>query len=739
MRWSPRLVAFVLPLACGFDEEATSGSASQGASGGHGGATTSTGGDEPTTGDLPPGFWPGVACAPAAEEKEGPPKFYFDLDAGKVDGRDFFRLPFPLDARLRGGGVDLTGFPRPPADLDPAFGQVVERWLSHLSVAVSGFAVNGAVLFRSTHGVEKPEGIHFVNITPGHPEYGEKLAGYAHHAKNGDHSGNNYICRNWLAVETVDGVPLAPGATYAVLLTDVMRPLGGGRFTPDADFTAMLQSTAPADPARRSAWETFAPLRQFLASPENKLGVTASNLIGGAVFTTADGPAVLARAREAARAAPLLVHDLHLCQAAGEGPCAGAPGLTDEEREERRCGAPSSAYREVHGRVRLPIFQEGVAPYPEIGGRIDLEGGVPVQRGTVDACFSLTLPPGAPPDGGWPALIYAHGTGGSFRSPLRDGTARELAKRGFATIALEGVMHGERRGDSDGDGEVGGLDLHQLVFNVHNPESARDTLIQGAIDQFTAVRLAEEWTDDELLGGPPIRFNADALYFMGHSQGANSGALFLPFEPLIRAAVLSGGGAKLPRALLGKEEPKVQNPVTGERLAPRELLQLAFQERPDRPLETHHPMLVLLNTFVNRSDADHTAPLIRRRPRDGAAPKHLLNYIGHPDSYSPLRAAGDLAISLGAPIAGATLFPPPCADYGDDDERAACGWTSSGWLPEVAPPVTGNTSGGVTAATRLLPAPKGKDGHYVAFEPAELMRIGEFFATAHADGTPTVK
>lgn len=737
MRWFPRLVAVLVPLACGFEEDASSASAGHG-QGGTTGTGDTGGADEPTTGPgLPPGFWPGVACAPPEEGEDA--RIYFDLDAGKLPGRDFFRLPFPLDARRAGPGLDLTGFPSPPADLDPAFGQVVERWLAHLRVDTPGFAINGAVLFRSTHGVGAVgKGIHYVNVSAGHPDYGEKLDGFAYGAKAGPGSGNNYICDDWLSVETIDGVPLAPGVTYAVLLTDEVKPAGGGRFVPDADFSAMLQSTAPKDPARAAAWHTFAPLRDFLASPANTAGLHPGALVGGAVFTTADNTAVLTGARAAARATPLHVDDLHLCQAAGEGPCAGAPSLTDDERAERRCGAPDSDLFEIHGRVRLPIFQEGIAPYAEIGGRIDLEGGAPIQRSSVDACFGLAVPKGPAPDAGWPVVVYAHGTGGGFRSPLIDGTARRLAQAGLATLALEGVLHGERRGDGDGDGEVAGLDQDQLVFNVFNPESARDTLVQGAIDQFSAIRLAEQWHDDTLLEGQVLRFDPAALFFMGHSQGANSGALFLPFEPLVRAAVLSGGGGKLPRALLGKQEPKVENPVTGAWLAPRELLQLAFQERPDRPLDTDHPMIVLLNTFVNRSDADNTAPLILRRPLDDIPPKHLLVYIGHVDSYTPLRAAGNLAIGAGTELGGASLFPPPCDDHSDDDEHAACQWTNIGWLPSTPLPATGNADGR-TAITRMLPAPPGKDGHYVAFQPAELDRIAHFFTTAVQTGTPTVK
>lgn len=738
MRWSPPLVAVVLVMsACGFEED---GSTSATGGGSQGSGTTGPDAGEPTTGpSLPPNFWPGVTCAPAEEESSGAPRIFFDLDAGKVEGKDFFRLPFPLDARRAAGGVAMDGFPRPPTDLDPTFGAVVERWLDHIEADTAGFSVNGAVLFRSTHGVSQLGGVYYVNLSPGHPDYGKKLAGLGYSAQNGTISGNNYICRNWLAVETIDGYPLEPGVTYGVLLTDGLKPLDADRFEPDADFSLMLKGTAPSDPTRRAAWQTFAPLREFLASPENAggVGLSASELVGGTVFTTASNRDVLVGARQAARAAPLYVHDLHLCEAAGDSPCSTAPGLTEEERADRRCGPPSAQHREIHGRVRLPVFQEGVAPYATIGGRIDVEDGVPVQRSSVDACFSLTLPTTPAPDAGWPALVYAHGTGGGFRSPLNEGVAQALAGVGVATFAVEGVVHGERRGDDDDDGKVEGLTVDQLVFNVFNPESARDTIVQAAIDQFSAVRVVEEWQDATLLEGQTIRFDPAALFFMGHSQGANAGALFLPYEPQVRAAVLSGGGSNLLRALLAKEEPKTEIPGTGQFLAPRELLQIAFQERPDRPLETTHPMLVLLNTYVNRSDADNTARLLRRDPIEGGSAKHLLLYIGHVDSYTPLRAAGNLAIGAGAPIGDATLFPAPCDQYADA-ERSACGWTNGDWLPTTPLPATGNI-GGVTAVTRMLPAPPDRDGHYVAFQPAELARIAQFIASAVQDGTPTVQ
>ncbi|MEZ4383633.1 MAG: hypothetical protein R3A79_20040 [Nannocystaceae bacterium] len=724
------------------------GSASTSATAGESSATTTTTAGETTGGDteatetaatetggLPPGFWPGVDCPEDDAER---PRVYFDLEAGKDPSRDFFRLPFPNDARRVGGGLDLDGFPEPPADLDPAYGVVVDRWLKHLRYDTPGFAVNGAALFRSSSGIAELAGIYYVDITPGSPNYGEKVQGLHFRAENGSVSRGNYICPNWLAVELVDGVPLRPATTYAVLLSDALLPVGADAFVPDDDFTAMLGAAAPADPKVAAAWERFAPLRDFLASPANKLGLSQGSLVGGTVFTTAPNHEPFTGAGAVVDDAPFYVDELHVCAGGEDSPCSLAAGLSDDERAERRCGPASDAYHEIHGRMRIPIFQDGVAPYVSVGGAIAIKGGGPVIASTDDVCFAMTVPKqDAIPENGWPVLVYADGTSGSFRGAVRSSMAARVAAGGVATIALEPVLHGERRNDDDGDGLVGGLDIYQLVFNVFNPESARDTLVQGALDQLSVIRFADLFTDDALLPGAAIRFDGETLAFMGHSLGANSGALILPFAPSVRAAVLSGGGSNLPQALLAKEEPKVQNPVTMQWMAPRELLQAAFQERPDRPLTAAHPMLILLNTFVNRSDGDNTSRHLRREPLAGAEAKHLLDYIGHVDSYAPLRSAGSLAVGAGVQVAPGTLFPPPCEAY-EGAERTACGYTANGWLPSAGLPAQGNV-GGVTAVARMLDQPPDKDGHFVIYEVAELDRAASFIIDAlHSDAAPIV-
>ena len=231
MRWTPvaplaaSLTLFACNLNPGGDCRGTCG-ASLDLDGS--GTDTSDTADTDTGGPL--NFWPGVVCAPDPDET---PRYYFDLRAGKDPERDYFRLPYPADARRKGGGIDLEGFPRAPAEFAPApeLATVIDRWMAHIEQDTPGFPLAGAVLFRSSVAPGTIKGIRYLNITAGHPQYGKTIQGQTYTAQSGPQSGNHYICDNWLAIEPVDGIPLDPGTTYAVVLLDSTKPKAGGEFT----------------------------------------------------------------------------------------------------------------------------------------------------------------------------------------------------------------------------------------------------------------------------------------------------------------------------------------------------------------------------------------------------------------------------------------------------------------------------------------------------------------------------
>ena len=111
---------------------------------------------------------------------------------------------------------------------------------------------------------------------------------------------------------------------------------------------------------------------------------------------------------------------------------------------------------------------------------------------TFDLRFSLSVPNAAvcpAPTGGYPIVLYAHGSGGDYRSYVEDGTAQALAQRCLATMGIDQLFHGTRPGAP----QVDDPSLKQfLFFNFGNVEAARTNPRQAAADEMQRARLIRE-------------------------------------------------------------------------------------------------------------------------------------------------------------------------------------------------------------------------------------------------------
>src|SRR4029450_3021779 len=67
--------------------------------------------------------------------------------------------------------------------------------------------------------------------------------------------------------------------------------------------------------------------------------------------------------------------------------------------------------------------------------------GTPVPQGTNNLQFSLFLPAGARPAGGWPVAIFGHGFT-DWKNGAPPVVAGRLAQNGIASIAINVVGHG---------------------------------------------------------------------------------------------------------------------------------------------------------------------------------------------------------------------------------------------------------------------------------------------------------
>lgn len=621
--------------------------------------------------------WDGAEC-PADEES---PTAYFEVPRGDGD-KDFYRLPFPNDIRKKGGKVDLTGHPVPPADTGVP---VVERFVDAANGALDGFGTNAVVYFRFSEPVDAGSSslsgtsLRIIDISKGSPTYDQPAS--IQWSPSGLNS--NYICPNWLALRRPLGQPLRPRTTYAAIMTRQVKTAKGQSYARSPDLDAMLASNAPSNSALSSAYAAYAPLRAWIADS----GFDAGSILNAAVFTTQDPESALPALREAIAAdgAPEL-KDMVVCKSGVTSPC-------DDGMGRGACSAENDDFVEIHGKVSLPIFQLGTPPYekPEDGGAIafDASGKAMVQS-HMDVCFAMSVPKAAAPAGGYPVMLYGHGTGGSFSGQMGSGG---LAKD-VATAATPGVLlaidmpeHGTRRGSSTRAPE-------DLFFNILNPEGARGNVLQGAADMMSLALLVQQGGLDAQSSptGDAVPFDATRVVMFGHSQGATHTALALPFEGSVQGGVLSGVGGHLATSLLSK-----QKPVDIGAIMPFVLFDADSKGK--LVGGTYNPALMLLQTFFESADPINYAQHAMRNPTSSAPNgHHLFMTYGLQDSYSPELTQDAYAVAASLPVVAPLLT-------GLD-------------APVVSPPLSGNATFGTVKRTvgmrQYDPTNAGVDGHFVS-------------------------
>jgi hypothetical protein len=655
---------------------------------------------------LPPGQslptpWNGVQCD---ADDPGATKVYFRVPRGSGDG-DYFRFPFPNDVHMKSGRVDLATFPT-PGTLLLGF-DAIDRYLRYLEGTADGWSAFPTVVFRFSGPVNfdslKLNGaLRWVDVTPSGD--GNDL-GYGWYATTGRSA---YVCENGLFIRPPAGEPLKPGHTYAVLIASNVTNQSGQPVARADDLSAVLGQSAPSDPALAAAYAAYAPLRTWAGAKS----VNLDTIVGATVFTVGSSITNVGKLPAAVAAATAPAATSWVKCGSGPTPCPQAGG-------DRDCGAGSANFDEYNALVSLPVFQRGTAPYqnPDDGGDFEWNAttGQPVVQRYEQVCMSLTLPKGTPPVAGWPLVIYAHGTGGSFRSHITEGLADRLAtaKTSTATtvpmavLGIDQVEHGPRRGASTETPD-------KLFYNFTNPKAALGNPLQGAADQLSLVRFAKNLNlaAGSSPTGAALKFSS--VGFWGHSQGATEGGISLPYSADIRGAVLSGEGASLVDALLGK-----QKPVNIAGALPIVL--------GDVSVGPTHPALAILQHAIDPADPLHHAHALVTTPPAGVKARSVFVPFGLSDSYAPVNS--QIAFVIAGGLAMAAHSP---------------GVTTPADVPGKTPlavPLSGNTTVDgttVTAAFRQY-APNGYDGHFVSFQnPTGKADVDRFLADLMSGVVPKV-
>lgn len=667
--------------------------------------------------DIP--IWFGEECL---DEEEGDFRVLFEVP-GDEPLADFYRLPFPNDARIRpDGSIDLSDHPSPGVLIEE-LGDVVGDTLAATAEDFDGWGTNSAVYFRFSDRADfasmtlaygaQPGSVGILDITEGAEEWGELHAP----AFRAESTRGLYICENWVALRPSSGYPLLPGHTYAAFLSSSIQAGDGSASAgQDADLALLLDDAAPSENRLAAAHEAYAPFRDYLAATGNP----ASDYASVSVFTVQDPTEPLQALRAAVDDldAPTAL-GLHLCE--GDGG-AGPYDFGNDDDPDRGCHGEDELFHEIQGRVSLAQFQRGTVPFKEAGdgGAIEYADGAAVPVRYEDVTFSLTVPRTEMPEGGWPLVIYAHGSDGNYREGVTDGTVAELSsvvlddgtEVEFAVLTIDAVLHGPRRGEANWkeswlavDPNAYGADV--LFYNPLNPRAARDNALQSAADHWQLVAMIEAWELDaaDSPTGDTIAFDLDELHYMGHSQGATVGPMTVAYEPGFRSALLSAAGGLLVETLLHKTSPYDIPTMVQVGLA-------------DPDIDRSHPLLNIVQMGAERADGVNHARYVHR-DTSFSDEQHLLQILGIGDTYTPDEAQEPLARALGT-------------------KQVTNGNEAIDGIATAAPPVSGNSQG-TTAVVALYEAEGGRDAHFVLFTRDDAERQAtHFLATAVVDGTPTV-
>ena len=180
-----------------------------------------------------------------------------------------------------------------------------------------------------------------------------------------------------------------------------------------------------------------------------------------------------------------------------------------------------------------PDYETAAKVIPAVGTAT----GMPVAQRTNNVQFSLFLPLGAPPLGGWPVAIFGHGFG-DWKNGAPPVVAGTLARNGIASIAINVVGHGGgplgtytvarvgapavtlplggRGVDQDGNGSIDSTEGVSAAppFTLIG---TRDGLRQTAIDLMQLVNVLQEGVDVDGNGADDL--STSRIYYAGQSFG----------------------------------------------------------------------------------------------------------------------------------------------------------------------------------------------------------------------------
>lgn len=568
-----------------------------------------------------------------------------------------FSGPWPDDRLLNGDGTF-------PAALFPiAFGSsFVQTLLTTGDHLVKGWGLAAPIYLPFSGalatGTLSADSVQLVVVDPASPHYRERAKIEWRFIEEQ----TTYLPGHVLAVRPVPGFPLEPKTRYALFVTTTAHDPTGKAIGPDEALYDALHELSTPEALGGAKNVTFYKPLTALCHVEN---IDVKKIAAATIFTTQPVLDELFVLRDFLKSQP------------------------DPTPADLSLFHHYNHFDVFSGSYAAPNLQHGTPPYLEDGGDFQYDAaGTPVVAQVEQMAFTVCVPKGAVPPGGFPLVIYSHGTGGDYTSVIGD-ICDDLALKGVASVGIDQVLADHRIQSFASTTGCFTQESDYCFFNPVNAKAGRNNSRQAALDNVTLRKMLAHLTIPSTLDtqAREVSFALEHLGFFGHSQGGLTGAIYTALDPTLAGAVLSGAGGYVTETVLVRTYP----------LDLPSLLRVILALPATEVLDEFHPVLGLLQTLAEVSDPLNYARYWLERPTGSA--KNLYVTSGLLDLDVPPPTAAWMAAAGGV--------PPLAPLFAFADTFAAVGLTP---LPR---PVQKNVAG-VTAVFRQFQ----DQDHFAAFNDA---------------------
>jgi hypothetical protein len=461
-----------------------------------------------------------------------------------------------------------------------------------------------------------------------------------------------YVPSSVLGVSMVPGFTLEPRHQYAFV---VLMSANDEKGKPLGVAPALAAALAGgSDPVA----QLYAVVPPALA----KAGVDVAKVVAATVFTTGDVVSDLhdLSSQVFAKYAPLTIENV-----------AVDPHVLDS----------NARFCELQAEITYPQFQVGTPPYDKGGLFVLDSSGLPIEQGELTVPFTITLPKNAMPRGGYPLVVYFHGTGGRSTDIADRGTWRPEKTTADCPLGVPlDTWKGVTGCTTPGEGPGWVLAPHGFAMaasalplnpqrwppgtksplpewiNINNVAATRDIFRQGVLEErmfFDALRTLT--IDPSVVaacsglslpkGETAYHFLDDPLSSDGQSMGAMYANIISSIEPRIKAVLPTGAGGYWSWFILQTQT--IPN-IKGD-------LALLLGIKGDY---SHlHPVMHMAELGLEPIDPIVYMPRLGRNPLPGHPVRPVYEPHGKGDSYFTTDVQNACALSYGNKEAGEIIWP----------------------------------------------------------------------------------